>query len=99
MCQIALNLAEPVLPLVPLRQWAFTLPHPLRVRLAYDAALLGAVARPFVDSILGWYQRHLRTSARTRADRRGRRSAARFIRLEAQPASARGLPRPREGHP
>ena len=27
-------------------------------------ALLGAVTRLFVDSVLGWYQRHLRTSTR-----------------------------------
>jgi hypothetical protein len=64
MCQTALNLTEHVLPAVPLRQWVFTLPHPLRARLAYDASLLGAVTRLFVDSILGWYQRHLRTSTR-----------------------------------
>ena len=43
MCQTALNLTEHVLPPVPLRQWVFTLPHPLRARLAYDAPLLGAV--------------------------------------------------------
>jgi hypothetical protein len=55
MCQTALNLTEHVLPPVPLRQWVFTLPHPLRARLAYDAPLLGAVTRLFVDSILGWY--------------------------------------------
>lgn len=36
---------------------------PQRV-LAYDSPLLGAVTRLFVDSILGWYQRHLRTSTR-----------------------------------
>jgi hypothetical protein len=42
----------------------FTLPHPLRARLAYDAPLLGAATRLFVDSVLGWYQRHLRTSTR-----------------------------------
>jgi hypothetical protein len=64
MCQAALNLTEHVLPPVPLRQWVFTLPHPLRARLAYDAPLLGPVTRLFVDSILGWYQRHLRTSTR-----------------------------------
>ena len=34
MCQTALNLTEHVLPPVPLRQWVFTLPHPLRARLA-----------------------------------------------------------------
>ena len=44
-----------MLPPVPLRQWVFTLPHPLRARLAYDAPLLGAVTRLFVDSVLGWY--------------------------------------------
>jgi hypothetical protein len=49
-----------------LRQWVFTLPHPLRARLGYDAPLLGAVTRLFVDSILGWYQRHLRSSTRER---------------------------------
>jgi hypothetical protein len=57
MCQAALNLTEHVLPAVPLRQWLFTLPHTLRARLAYDAPLLGAVTRLFVDSVLGWYQR------------------------------------------
>ncbi len=62
MCQTALNLTEHVLPPVPLRQWVFTLPH--RARLAFDAPLLGAITRLFVDSILGWYQRRLRTSSR-----------------------------------
>lgn len=52
-----------LLPAVPLRQWVFTLPHPLRARLAYDAPLLGAVTRLFVDSRLGWYRRRLRLSA------------------------------------
>ena len=32
--------------------------------MAYDAPLLGAVTRLFVDSVLGWYQRHSRTSTR-----------------------------------
>ena len=50
MCQTALNLTEHVLPPVALRQWVFTLPHPLRARLGYDAPLLGAVTRLFVDS-------------------------------------------------
>jgi hypothetical protein len=57
MCQTALNLTEHVPPPVPLRQWVFTLPHPLRARLGYDALLPGAATRLFVDSILGWYQR------------------------------------------
>lgn len=77
-----------LLPPVPLRQWVFTLPHPLRARLAYDAPLLGAVTRLFVDTILGWYQRHLRTGTRElaqsgavvavqRASSAGRRSGLR----------------------
>jgi hypothetical protein len=53
MCQTALNLSEHVLPPVPLRQRVFTLPHTLRARLAYDAPLLGAVTRVFVNSVLG----------------------------------------------
>jgi len=44
--------------------------------------LLGAVTRLFVDPVLGWYQRHLRTSTRARAERRGRGHAARVLRLE-----------------
>jgi hypothetical protein len=66
MCQTAANLVEHVLPGVPLRQWVFTLPHPLRARLAFDGKLLGAVTRLFVDSILGWYDRRLRSSTRER---------------------------------
>jgi len=64
MCQTAMNLTEHVLPAVPLRQWVFTVPHALRARLAFDGKLLGAVTRLFVDSVLGWYHRRLRTSAR-----------------------------------
>src|SRR4051794_35915676 len=36
MCQTAANPVEHVLPLVPLRQWVFTMPHQLRGRLAFD---------------------------------------------------------------
>jgi len=67
MCQTAANLVEHVLPPVPLRQWVFTMPHQLRGRVAFDGKLLGAITRLFVDSILGWYHRHLRTSTRERA--------------------------------
>jgi len=34
-----------------------TVPFELRARLAYDRALLGAVGRIFVDTVLGWYAR------------------------------------------
>jgi len=39
-------------PRVPLRQFVVTLPFELRARLAYDGALLGAVGRIVVDSVL-----------------------------------------------
>jgi hypothetical protein len=35
-------------------------PFARRGRLGFDGALLGAVARIFVESILGWYRRRLR---------------------------------------
>jgi hypothetical protein len=50
MSQTALNLTEQVLT------------HRLRAQLAYDVTLLGTVARLLVESVLGWYQRHLRIS-------------------------------------
>ncbi|HEY6723731.1 MAG TPA: transposase [Polyangiaceae bacterium] len=57
----AANLVEHVLPeRAPLRQFALTLPFELRARLAYDGKLLGAVCHAFVDSVLGWYQRHFK---------------------------------------
>ena len=56
----AANLVEHVLPPVPLRQWGLTLPFELRGRLGFDGKLLGASARLFVDSVLGWYRRRLR---------------------------------------
>ncbi|HVZ36399.1 MAG TPA: transposase, partial [Polyangiaceae bacterium] len=53
-----------MLPSVPLRQWVLTLHFELRSRLGFDGKLLGAVARLFTDSVLGWYRRLLRTSTR-----------------------------------
>jgi hypothetical protein len=53
---------------VPLRQWVLTLPIELSGRLGFDGKPLGAVARLFVDSVLGWYWRHLRTSTRAPAE-------------------------------
>jgi hypothetical protein len=43
-----------------------TLPFELRGRLGFDGKLLGAVARIFTDSVLGWYRRRLRSSRRER---------------------------------
>lgn len=60
MAQTAANLVDHVLPSrTPLRQFVLTLPFELRARLAYDAELLGAVTRLFVDSVLGFYRRRL----------------------------------------
>jgi hypothetical protein len=59
MCQGTLNLLAHVLPAVPLRQWVLTLPFELRAPLAYERNLMGAVARIFADSVMGWYRRRL----------------------------------------
>ena len=59
MCQGTLNLLADVLPAVPLRQWVLTLPFELRAALAYERNLMGAVARIFADSVIGWYRRRL----------------------------------------
>ena len=59
MCQGTLNLLAHVLPAVPLRQWVLTLPFELRAALAYERNLMGAVARIFADSVMGWYRRRL----------------------------------------
>jgi len=61
MAQSSANLVDHVLPEnVPLRQFVLTVPFELRARLAYDRALLGAVGRLFVDTVLGWYARKFR---------------------------------------
>jgi hypothetical protein len=60
MVQGAANLVDHVLPREPLRQFVLTVPFELRARLAYDGALLGAVGRIFVDSVLGFYRQRLR---------------------------------------
>ncbi|MBK7585806.1 MAG: transposase zinc-binding domain-containing protein [Myxococcales bacterium] len=57
----AADLVDHILPNdAPLRQFVLTLPFELRARLAYDAKLLGAVSRTFVDSVLGWYRHKMR---------------------------------------
>jgi hypothetical protein len=37
-------------------------------RLGFDGKLLGAAARIFVGSVLGWYRRHLRADTHERVD-------------------------------
>ena len=60
MAATAANLVECVLPTVALRQWVLTVPFPWRKRLAYDGALLGAVTRICVSTVLGFYRQRLR---------------------------------------
>jgi len=45
---------------VALRQWQLTVPFPWRKRVAYDGALLGAVTRICVSTVLGFYRERLR---------------------------------------
>ena len=60
MAATAANLVECVLPTVALRQWQLTVPFPWRKRVAYDGALLGAVTRICVSTVLGFYRERLR---------------------------------------
>jgi hypothetical protein len=61
MASTAANLVEHVLPTAtPLRQWVLTVPHPWRKRLAYDGALLGALTRIFVSTVLRFYKARMK---------------------------------------
>jgi hypothetical protein len=59
MCATAADLVEHVLPEAPLRQWVLTFPFAWRKRLGYDAPLLGALTRAFVQTVLGFYKERL----------------------------------------
>ena len=63
MSELAAHLVDHVLPLVPIRQWVFTVPVPVRYQLAFDAGLTRAVLRVFLRTVFGWQRR--------RAARRG----------------------------
>jgi hypothetical protein len=63
MSELAAHLVDRVLPHLPIRQWVFTVPVPVRYQLAFDAALTRAVLRIFVRTVFGWLRR--------RATRRG----------------------------
>jgi hypothetical protein len=54
---------------VPIRQWVFTVPVPVRYQLAFDAALTRAVLRIFVRTVFGWLRR--RATRRGLVDARG----------------------------
>jgi hypothetical protein len=59
MSATAANLADYVMPKVPLRQWVLTVPFSWRSRLGFDGALLGAVVRKLADAVLAFYRRRL----------------------------------------
>ncbi|MBI3457953.1 MAG: transposase, partial [Candidatus Rokubacteria bacterium] len=63
MSELAAHLVDRVLPPVPIRQWVFTVPVPVRYQLAFDAALTRAVLRVFLRTVFRWL--------RQRAARRG----------------------------
>jgi hypothetical protein len=57
MAATAAHLIDDVLPAaVPLRQWVLTVPFAWRKRLGYDGALLSALTRLFVKTVLGFYR-------------------------------------------
>ena len=63
MSELAAHLVDRVLPPVPIRQWVFTVPVPVRYQLAFDAGLTRSVLRVFLRTVFGWQRR--------RAARRG----------------------------
>jgi hypothetical protein len=63
MSELAAHVVERVLPRVPIRQWVFTVPVPVRYQLAFDAGLTRAVLRVCLRTVFGWQRR--------RAARRG----------------------------
>jgi len=60
MADTAAHLVDRVLPEVPIRQWVFTLPYPLRYRCAYDAKLTSEVLRAFLRSLFAELRRRAR---------------------------------------
>lgn len=57
MSELAAQLVDRVLPHVPVRQWVFTVPVPVRSQFAFDAALTRAVLRVFLRTVFGWLRR------------------------------------------
>jgi hypothetical protein len=57
MSELAAHLVDHVLPHVPIRQWVFTVPVPLRYQLVFDAGLTRAVLRVFLRTLFGWQRR------------------------------------------
>ncbi|MEM6676181.1 MAG: transposase zinc-binding domain-containing protein, partial [Planctomycetota bacterium] len=57
MAELAANLVDRVLPIVPVRQWVLSVPWALRLRMACDPDLCRAVARAFLRSVAASYRR------------------------------------------
>jgi hypothetical protein len=57
MSELAAHLVDHVLPHVPIRQWVFTVPVPVRYQLAFDGGLTRAVLRVFLRTLFGWQRR------------------------------------------
>jgi hypothetical protein len=60
MADTAAHLVDCVLPEVPVRQWVFTLPYPLRYRCAWDAKLTSEVLRAFLRALFADQRRRAR---------------------------------------
>ncbi len=66
MAATAAHLIEDVLPEgVPLRQWVLTVPFAWRKRLGYDGALVSALTRLFVKTVLDFYRQRTEPRAGT----------------------------------
>ena len=53
----AAHLVDRVLPLVPMRQWVLTVPHPIRYLMSYDPELCSRVVTEHVRSVFIWLRR------------------------------------------
>jgi hypothetical protein len=71
MADTAAQLADRVLPEVPIRQWVLTLPYPLRYRCAYDSRLTSDVLRAFTRSLFAEFRRRARNKWGERAEQCG----------------------------
>lgn len=70
MADTAAHLVD-VFPVAPVRQWALSLPFPLRYCLACDARLMGAVLNVFARSVFGELRRRARESLGLRSSQCG----------------------------
>jgi hypothetical protein len=76
MADTAAHLVGRVLPEVPIRQWVFTLPYPLRLPCAWDAKLTSAVLRAFLRALFADQRRRAK---QVHGVRRGHCATVTFI--------------------